>query len=87
MRPAVSSEVIATVERVTLAMIQDRAVISVEQAASVLGIGRTAAYNAVRTQQIPSVRVGRRVLIPVPALMAWLGFEAAAEETPADHTG
>ena len=41
---------------------------TVPEAAKALGIGRTAAYEAARTGQIPAVRIGRRVLIPVAAL-------------------
>ena len=40
---------------------------SVEEAARFLGIGRTAAYEAVRTGQIPSLRIGKRILIPIIA--------------------
>ena len=45
-----------------------RAAITVSEAAEVLGVGRTTAYEAVRAGQIPHVRIGRRVLVPVPAL-------------------
>ena len=41
---------------------------SVDQAARLLGIGRSAAYEAVTRGQLPSVRIGRRVLIPRAAL-------------------
>jgi excisionase family DNA binding protein len=41
---------------------------SVPEAAELLGIGRNAAYEAVRRGQIPAIRVGRRWLVPVLAL-------------------
>lgn len=44
------------------------ATISVEQAAVLLDIARGSAYRAVATGQIPSVRIGRRILVPVGAL-------------------
>lgn len=47
-------------------------VLSVPEAAEILGIGRSAAYEACRTGEIPSRRIGRRVVIPVPQLLAWL---------------
>ena len=50
-----------------------RITLTVEETASLLGLGRTAAYEAARRGQIPSRRLGRRVVIPVPALLAWLG--------------
>lgn len=50
-----------------------QATISVEQAAQVLGLGRTAAYDAARRGEFPTRRLGRRVVVPVPALLEWLG--------------
>jgi excisionase family DNA binding protein len=47
--------------------------ISVEQAAQVLGLGRTAAYEAARRGEFPTRRLGRRLVVPVPALLEWLG--------------
>jgi excisionase family DNA binding protein len=46
--------------------------LTVTEAADVLRIGRSAAYEAVRAGQIPSLRIGRRVLVPVSALKALL---------------
>ena len=33
-----------------------------------LGIGRAATYEAARNKQIPTIRIGRRILVPVAAL-------------------
>lgn len=52
-----------------------QATITVEQAARVLGLGRTAAYEAARRGEFPTRRLGRRVVVPVPALLVWLGAE------------
>ncbi len=41
---------------------------SVPEAATVLGIGRSAAYEAARTGEIPTIRIGKRILVPVAAL-------------------
>ena len=41
---------------------------SVEECAAYLGIGRSAAYEGVRSGDIPAVRVGKRWLVPVAAL-------------------
>ncbi len=60
-----------------LADVVDRATITVEEAAEILGIGRSAAYEAVNRGQLPTRRVGRRLFVPVPALMAWLGVTDA----------
>lgn len=50
-----------------------RTVIDVPNAAQLLGVSRTAAYEAARKGDIPSLRVGRRILIPVERLKALLG--------------
>ncbi len=55
--------------------VEHRITLSIEEVASLLGLGRTAAYEAARRGQIPSRRLGRRVIVPVPALLAWLGAE------------
>lgn len=46
----------------------DRATLTVEETAELLGLGRTATYEAVRRDELPSITLGRRVLVPVPAL-------------------
>ncbi len=56
--------------------LERRTTLTVEETASLLGLGRTAAYEAARRGQIPSRRLGRRVVIPVPALLQWLGAES-----------
>lgn len=49
-----------------------RALLTVEEAAEVCGLKRTAAYVAVRRGQLPSLRLGRRLFVPAPALIALL---------------
>jgi excisionase family DNA binding protein len=41
---------------------------SVAEAAKVLGIGKASAYEAIRRGEIPSIKFGRRILVPVEAL-------------------
>lgn len=53
--------------------LEDRLTVTVEEAASLLSLGRTAAYEAARRGEIPTRRLGRRLIVPVPALLAWLG--------------
>ena len=52
-----------------------KATITIEQTAQVLGLGRTAAYDAARRGELPTRRLGRRLLVPVPALLEWLGAD------------
>lgn len=47
--------------------------ISVEQAAPILGISRGSAYEAARSGELPTIRIGRRLLVPVAALRRLLG--------------
>lgn len=58
--------------------IDARLTLSVEEVASLLGLGRTATYEAARRGEIPSRKLGRRVIVPVPALLEWLGVSAPA---------
>ncbi len=60
-------------KRSVLDELASQATISIEQAAQVLGLGRTAAYEAARRGEFPTRRLGRRVVVPVPALLEWLG--------------
>jgi excisionase family DNA binding protein len=46
----------------------ESATLSVEETAKVLGIGRNSAYEGVRTGEIPSIRIGKRILVPRLAL-------------------
>ena len=64
----------------TLDAIAGRATLTVEEAAAVLGVSRGNAYEAVRSGALPSLRLGARILVPVPRLLAMLG--AAPTGTP-----
>lgn len=46
--------------------------ISVEKAGELLGIGRRTAYRAAATGELPTVRIGRRLLVPTTRLMRML---------------
>ena len=47
--------------------------LSVEQAARLLGVSRGVAYEAARSGQLPTIRLGRRVLVPRAQLLRMLG--------------
>lgn len=53
----------------TLDDIRDRATITVDEAAAVLGIDRSTAYAAVHNGDLPHIRIGRRILVPVPKFL------------------
>jgi excisionase family DNA binding protein len=60
-------------KRPRLDQLASQATITIEQAAQLLGLGRTAAYDAARRGEFPTRRLGRRLVVPVPALLDWLG--------------
>jgi excisionase family DNA binding protein len=47
--------------------------ISVEHAAALLGVSRSAAYRAANAGQLVTFRVGRRLLVPTAPLLRMLG--------------
>jgi excisionase family DNA binding protein len=46
----------------------DRLTVSVPTAARALGIGRNQAYEAAARGDIPSIKIGKRILVPLAAL-------------------
>jgi excisionase family DNA binding protein len=56
----------------------DQPVLTVEETARVLRLGRTACYEAVRAGSIPSVRLGRAIRVPGAALQTMLGVPGLA---------
>lgn len=54
-----------------------RLTVSVEEAAEMLGVSRGTAYNLVRTGDIPSLRLGRRIVVPLQRLRALIEGEAS----------
>lgn len=47
-------------------------VLTADEVAEVLRVGRNTVYDCVRTGAIPSVRLGRRLLVPKAALLRLL---------------
>ena len=50
------------------------ATMSIPAAARLLGISRSAGYRAVANGQIPTIRIGRRLLVPTAKLHRLLGW-------------
>ena len=53
----------------------ERQTLTVEEAARVLGIGRSAAYLAAQRGDLPVIRIGRRYVVPRAALERMLDQE------------
>lgn len=49
-----------------------RATITVEEAARLIGIGRSGAYAAAQRGELPTLRIGRRLVVPTAALLRLL---------------
>jgi excisionase family DNA binding protein len=52
---------------------------TVEQAAQLLGIGRNSCYEGCASGEIPSVRIGKRLLVPRAALEKFLDINPRCE--------
>ena len=61
----------------------ERMTLTIPEAARVLGIGRTPAYQAAHSGELPTIRIGRRLLVPRAALDHLLSANArhATEST------
>ncbi len=57
----------------------ERLLLTVEEAARRLGIGRSLAWQLVREGKLPSVRLGRLVRIPVRTLDDWIQQKARGD--------
>lgn len=54
---------------------------SIDEAANLLGIGRSTAYAAARDGSLPVLRISKRLLVPTSKLLALLGYEARESST------
>jgi excisionase family DNA binding protein len=60
----------------------EKPVLTLEEAADVLGIGRSTVYEAARSGQIPTRRINRRWIVPTEALRNWLADAESAKPAP-----
>jgi excisionase family DNA binding protein len=57
-----------TGRRVLAAKWDARTTLTIEEAAEILGLSRTSAYEAANKGDLPTIRVGRRLIVPRHAL-------------------
>lgn len=62
----------------------ERLTISVIEAGRRLGVGKQCAYDAAHRGEIPTVRVGRRLLVPIAAFEAMLAVKSKREMMAAE---
>jgi excisionase family DNA binding protein len=61
----------------------ERQTLKIEEAAKVLGISRNTAYEAVKSGQLPTIKIGRRFLVPKAALDRMLNTGPRNNDRPA----
>ena len=61
---------------------EERPTLRVEEVAKILGIGRSTAYEAVGRGEIPTIRIGRRLLVPSAALHTLFRLYRCAHGSP-----
>jgi excisionase family DNA binding protein len=64
-----------------------RLVYSVPEAGRLLGLGRNAAYDAAKRGDIPTLRIGRLLLVPKIPFHRMLGMTVAGTSTEATDAG
>ena len=64
---------------------RSRLTLTVEEAAQLLGISRASAYEAIRRREIPSLRIGKRILIPRSQLERLIDVDSSTADE--SHTG
>ncbi|MBP9114850.1 MAG: helix-turn-helix domain-containing protein [Acidimicrobiia bacterium] len=53
-------------------MLNDKQVYTVDEVAVILGVSRNTAYEGIKTNSIPHLKLGRRIVVPAIALNALL---------------
>ena len=61
---------------------QHRLTVTVPDAGKYLGLGRGAAYAAARRGELPTLRLGQRLVVPVPKLLELVGFDSDQAHDP-----
>jgi len=56
---------------------KERLTYDIVEAGRLLGLGRNASYDAAKNKEIPTIKIGRRLLVPKAALDRMLNGEAA----------
>ena len=70
----------SSTERVQGGMKVDKAVYTVPEIGQLLGISRNQAYEMARQGQIPTIKLGRRLLCPKAAVDRWLSEAGSGRE-------
>ena len=55
----------------------EKKTVSTKEVAAILGIGRSLTLKLIATGEIPSIKLGRRVLVPIAALEKTIAAKSA----------
>jgi excisionase family DNA binding protein len=59
----------------------ERPTITIDEVCPILGLSRSATYQAASNGEIPTIRIGRRILVPTAALRRMLQLEPGSAVT------
>lgn len=63
---------------------ETRKVLTVEEAGRWLGISRSSAYDAIQRNELPHIRIGGRIVVPIKALERML--DSSSDRPNTDHS-
>jgi excisionase family DNA binding protein len=52
-------------------------ILTVAETAQLLGLGKEATYRAIQKGEIPSVRIGKKILVPTIQILNLLGIQSS----------
>lgn len=73
--------------RVTIDDLRSFLTVDVETAGAALGLSRPSAYAAANRGEIPTLRIGGRLLVPVPRLLELVGYTPEQSDASPAATG
>ena len=56
--------------------------LNVIQVAAVLGISRAGAYELVRSEGFPALKIGSRIVVPKDKFLAWIDANSGSKNAP-----
>lgn len=63
----------------------EKLTLSVEEMGELLGVSRQTAYNLIHRADFPTLRIGKRVLIPKKQLEAWMDHQLGGDSDVFDQ--
>ena len=63
----------------------EKLTLSVEEMGELLGVSRQTAYNLIHRADFPTLRIGKRVLIPKKQLEAWMDRQLGGDSDVFDQ--